>query len=146
MKKTKPTGALIQELSSVSNINEYFTQNADEMIEGDLSDQLKKLAEQAGMNRSTLAGKAGLDRYYIYDIFSGRKVPSADKLICIALALELNLEETEKLLRLADRPGLYARHPRDSILIFAIQRHLTVDETNTMLYEGGQPLLSEQRE
>ena len=146
MKKTKPTGALIQELSSVSNINEYFTQNADEMIEGDLSDQLKKLTEQAGMNRSTLAGKAGLDRYYIYDIFSGRKVPSADKLICIALALELNLEETEKLLRLADRPGLYARHPRDSILIFAIQRHLTVDETNTMLYEGGQPLLSEQRE
>ncbi len=146
MKKTKPTGALIQELSSVSNIKEYFSQNADEMIEGDLSDQLKQLADRAGMSRSALAGKAGLDRYYIYDIFSGRKVPSADKLVCIALALELNLEETEKLLRLADRPGLYARHPRDSILIFALQRHLTVDETNALLYEGGQPLLSEQRD
>ncbi len=143
MKRGKSTGALIDELSSVSNINDYLDRNADEMIEDSLVNQLEELTQRVGLNRSTLAAKARLDRYYIYDIFSGRKVPGADKLICIALALGLDLEETERLLRLADRPGLYAWHPRDSVLIFAIQRHLSVDEANAMLYESGQRLLTE---
>lgn len=99
--------------------------------------------EKAGMTRSSLAVKAGLNRFYIYDIFSGRKIPSADKLVCIALAMQLSLEETQILLRLANRSGLYVRHPRDSVLIFAIQRNLSVDETNALLYEAGQPLLTE---
>lgn len=143
MDKGKPTEVLVDELRSVNNIDEYLDRNADEMIEENLVGQLKKLARRAGLSRSALAAKAGLDRYYIYDIFSGRKVPGSDKLICIALALGLSLVETEKLLRAAERPGLYAWHPRDSILIFAIQRHLSVDETNAMLYESKQRLLTE---
>lgn len=144
MKKAKKTGELIHELSSVSNIHEYFRRNEKELIQGSLADRLQELIQKAGLTRSALTAKAGVDRYYMYDIFRGRKNPSADKLVCIALALELDLREAEDLLRLADRPGLYARHPRDSILIFAIQHHLTVDAANALLDEGGQPLLSEE--
>ena len=144
MKKTKQTGDLEHELSSVSNIREYFRHNEKEMIRGSLSERLRELTSRAGLTRSALAAKAGVDRYYIYDILRGRKNPSADKLVCIAMALGLELPETEELLRLADRPRLYARHPRDSILIFALQHHLTVDAANAMLDEAGLPLLTEE--
>ena len=143
MKMDKRTGELTDELIKTKQISDYLSDNADEMLNTDLGGYLTALMEKAGLNRSSLAVKAGLNRFYIYDIFSGRKNPSADKLICIALALQADLEETQILLRLADRAGLYVRHPRDSVLIFAIQRHLSVDETNALLYEAGQRLLTE---
>ena len=139
----KPTDVLVDKLRRAEQISEYLCENSGEMLQIGFTEYLSALMEKAGMTRSSLAAKAGLNRFYIYDIFSGRKIPSADKLVCIALAMQLSLEETQILLRLANRSGLYVRHPRDSVLIFAIQRNLSVDETNALLYEAGQPLLTE---
>ncbi len=142
MKKKKTTGELMDELSSISSIREYFDKNETEIVREKLSDRLQALIEKKGITRSRLAVCARLDRFYIYDIFSGRKLPGRDKLVCIILGLGLELDEAMELFHLAEKPELYARDPRDSILIFAIQHHLTVDETNGMLYEEGQALLS----
>ena len=141
LKKSKTTGELVRELSSVSNIREYFDRNGEELAHDKLSQRLKELADQAGINRSEVAQRAQLDRFYVYDIFSGRKLPSANKMVCLILGLGADLDTAQELLRLAGRSELYARYPRDSILIYAIQHHLTVDQTNDLLYEDNQPLL-----
>lgn len=56
-------------------------------------------------------------------------------LLCIALAMGLNLEQTTRLLRIARMSLLDARNRRDSIIIFAINRKLPVPEVNDVLYE-----------
>lgn len=142
-KKRKKTGELIRELSGTSNIRDYFHRNDAQLITDDLPCMLQRLIDKEGINRSELAARSGLDRYYVYDIFRGRKVPGVNKLMCIVLGLDLDLDTAQDLFHLAGRPGLYPRFVRDSILIYAIQHHLTVDETNTMLYERGQSLLTE---
>ena len=142
MKREKSTGDLLNELSSCSDIKEYFRKNEKEIVRDTLAERLKAIIREKGMSRSEVAVRAQVDRYYIYDIFSGRKLPGSDKLVCIVLALGLGMDETRELFRLAERPELYARDPRDSILIYAIQHQLTVDQTNAMLYEENQPLLN----
>ena len=141
MKQKKTTDDLVHELSSVSNIRDYFARNEKELIHVSLADRLQELADGKGLNRSEVASRSRLDRFYVYDIFRGRKIPSVNKLICIILALDVTLDEAQELFRLAGKSELYARYPRDSILIYAIQHHLTVDQTNDLLYEGNQPLL-----
>lgn len=142
MDKQKTTGELVNELSSVSNIRDYFQSNKNEMVSISLPDRLQQLADQAGLSRSELAVRSGLDRFYVYDIFRGRKIPGVNKLICLILALGVDLDGAQELFRLAGKAELYARYPRDSVLIYAIQRHLSVDETNELLFEAGHALLS----
>ncbi len=142
-KRSKSTGELMDELSSVSSIREYFNKNEAEILREKLPERLQALIAERGITRSKLAAQARLDRFYIYDIFNGRKLPGRDKLVCIILALDLDMDAARDLFHMAEKPELYARDPRDSILIFAIQHHKTVDETNNMLYEEGLPLLTD---
>lgn len=53
-----------------------------------------------------------LDRAYVYQIFSGEKTPSRDKLIAIAFGMNLSDEETQKMLKLSGNRELYARDQR----------------------------------
>lgn len=72
---------------------------------------------------------------YVYQVFRGIKKPGRDIVLCIALAMGLNLKETGMLLRIARMPLLDVRNRRDSILIFAINRKLAVPDVNDILYE-----------
>lgn len=139
----KKTEELLQELSNVADMNEYLSGNAEEFINKDFFGYLKEYTERKGYDKGTVARLSGLDRFYVYEIYRGRKLPATDKIICIALALELSVEETQHLLMTAARPVLYAKRKRDSILIFAIHNKKSVVETNTLLFEAGEALLSE---
>ena len=143
MVRSKKTGELLRELNGASNIRDYFNRNGSQLISVDLPTRLQQLIDAEGINRSELAVRCGLDRYYVYDIFRGRKIPGVNKLMCIILGMDLNLDTAQELFRLAGRPELYPRFTRDSILIYAIDHHLTVDETNALLFERGQSLLTE---
>ncbi|MCI9067382.1 MAG: hypothetical protein HFI65_01650 [Lachnospiraceae bacterium] len=56
-------------------------------------------------------------------------------ILSIALAMELTLPETDRLLRIARMPLLDARNRRDPIPMFALSRRLTVPDTNDIPYE-----------
>ena len=76
-----------------------------------------------------------LDRSYVYQIFSGAKIPSRDKLIALAFGMHLTDDETQKLLKLSGNRELYARDERDALILFALQRKMTVMDTNSLLFE-----------
>ena len=139
----KKTDELLQELSTVADMKEYLAGNAEEFITKDFSVYLEEYTARKGYDKGEVARLSGLDRFYVYEIYRGRKLPTADKIVCLALALELTLEETQHLLMTASRPVLYAKKKKDSILIFAVNNKMNVVETNAMLYEAGESLLSE---
>ncbi len=47
----------------------------------------------------------------------------------------MNLEETQRSLTLAGLGQLYPRRHRDSILIFALEHQLSVQQVNELLFE-----------
>lgn len=66
-------------------------------------------------------------------ILNGTKTPGRDKVIALCLSLSLSLEDTQRALMLADAGALYIRRKRDSILIFSLQKGLSVMDTNILL-------------
>ena len=94
--------------------------------------------------RSIRHKQSGLTREYAYHIFSGdRKNPSRPKVLALGLAMQLNLDEIQYLLKYAKQNPLYPRNPWDSVVIFAVERHLGVLETNELLHQAGETLLLE---
>ena len=95
----KSTGQLNQELMQASSLAEYVSENRDAFSEPAVSPLLSKLYEKKSNSKAALARRAGMSEVYLHQVFSGRRSPSRDRLLCLCLGLEATLEETQELLR-----------------------------------------------
>lgn len=136
----KKTEDLVNEIIAGKDISFYIDTNQEEFLNISLHEHLKKLLLQTHLKVSQVVERSYKGEY-VYQVFRGIKNPGRDIMLCIALAMELNLEETGLLLRIARMPLLDARNRRDSIIIFAVNRNLTVPDTNDILYEFQEPCL-----
>lgn len=136
----KRTDELLHELEESKDVSRYLQDNHEEFLDMTLPELLQQLLEQQGLKTAqavTLSCKGD----YIYQVFRGIKNPSRDVLLCMALALSLSPEEADHLLRVARVLRLDPRNRRDSVLLFALRRKLTVPEANDLLYELHEPCL-----
>lgn len=91
-----------------------------------------------GIQESELIRTSQIQRNYAYQIFNGSKNPGRDKVLALCLAAQMSYEETQRALCLADLGKLYPRRLKDSIIIFALEKKLSVQQTNELLYEEGE--------
>ena len=136
----KNTEELVNEIIEGKNMAEYLASNAEEFLDISLCAHLKELLKIKGMRVSQVADRSNKGEY-IYQVFRGIKNPGRDVVLCIALAMKLDLEETQHLLRIGRMVCLDARNRRDSMVIFGIVRGISVAEVNDILYEFGEDCL-----
>lgn len=139
MKKT--TEELLKTLKHSPNINSYLSLEQENFQTLPLHLYLDKMFTEKEISPSQCIRNSGLDRTYCYQIFSGRKLPSRDKVLALCFGLSLNFEETQILLKSTDYTPLYPRNKRDSILIFALQRQISILAVNELLQDFEQNLL-----
>lgn len=84
-----------------------------------------------------------LDRSYGYQIFNGRRKPTRLILIRFALFYGLNLEETQRLLRMGQKAELYPKIRFDAAVIWGIEHQLTLEACEELLQEIGEKSLFE---
>lgn len=134
----KQTDELLKELGNTSDINQYLSTNRDELIEQNVAKYLNELLEKKeNLTKSKIIKSTSLSESYIYDIFRGEKSnPSRNKLLQIAFAMSLDLETTQKLLKIAKVGALYPRIKRDSIIIFALNKNLDFFECENLLEQA----------
>ncbi|MDE6214341.1 MAG: helix-turn-helix transcriptional regulator [Lachnospiraceae bacterium] len=104
------------------------------------------LLSEKGLTRADVIRGSLLGRAYVYRIFAGDKIPSRDKLIALAFGLQLSDPETQKMLKLSGNRELYARDGRDALILFALQRNMTIMDANGMLFEHGFAVLDTAKE
>ncbi len=131
---TPSTDDLEHEIKTVTDIEDYLTKNKAYMLAHNLSDHLNMLLVQKGVSRADVVRDSLLHRTYIYQIFSGKKTASRDKLIAIAFGMHLSVEETQTMLKFSGNRILYARDKRDAILLFALNQHKTIMDANELLF------------
>ncbi len=131
----KNTQELLKLLKNSQKIENYLSGQSNELMEISLPQYLEKLLKEKNLKKSQCILDANLQRNYGYQIFSGERTPSRDKLISLCIAMHLTTEETHSLLCATGYADLYPKHRRDSILIFALEKKLNVLETNELLYE-----------
>ena len=134
----KQTDELLKELGNTSDINQYLSTNRDELIEQNVAKYLNELLEKKeNLTKSKIIKSTSLSESYIYDIFRGEKSnPSRNKLLQIAFAMSLDLETTQKLLKIAKVGILYPRIKRDNIIIFALNKNLDFFECENLLEQA----------
>jgi transcriptional regulator with XRE-family HTH domain len=130
----KSTDKLLEILKSKKTYKEFFEQEIDELIFSSISDYLDILLKEKGLKKSDVIDRSNLDRNYAYQIFNGNKTnPSRDKIIMLSFGMKLTLNETRKLLKICGLSDLYPRSPRDSIIIFCINKGISLIECNVYL-------------
>jgi len=138
----KDTNELLHEIKQSDSVQKFLQDNQSEMVRRYLPEYLARLLQTKGLSQKEIIRNSGLDKSYACHIFSGERSTTRPKLLALALAMKLTIDETQHLLHYAGLPQLYARVPWDSILLHAISHQKTVIETNLLLDDFGErPLL-----
>lgn len=138
----KTTDDLRQELMEQPNIRAYLSDNQPSFIDTGILDLLEALHGRCGLAKAEVARRSGMSEVYLHQVFSGRRNPSRDRLLCLCLGLEATLEEAQTLLRQAGYAQLYPRLKRDAIISHGIIHRHTLREINEALFAENEKTLS----
>lgn len=111
------------------------TLHEQEFLSQTLTDYLKELMTDKNITVAKIAKNSGIGEY-VYKIFSGERRATRDVLISVAFGMELSIEETQLLLRIAKFAVLDSRERRDSVIIYALSHVMTVFECDDFLNEN----------
>ena len=107
-----------------------------------LASYLNDLLEEKGMTRAQVINASGLSRDYANQIFNGKRTnPSQVKILALTIAMQLTLEETNRVLKLAKASALYPKLAFDATVIYEIIHKMNVMEKNALLDENGLKIL-----
>ena len=133
----KNTAEIVKELGLCSDFQTFYDENKDYMLTQKLTELLAQLLERKGLKKSQVIQKAELSEVYGYQIFSGIRVPERKKLLCLAVGMDLNIEEAQQLLKCAGYAPLYVKLPFDSIVLYGLCKGLSVVQINELLFSYG---------
>lgn len=131
----KDTAELENELTEAEDVKKFLDDNAENLRKYTLAEYLRCLLKEKNLSKAQVIKNSQLDEGYAYHIFGGRKNPSREKILSLALAMELSLKETDYLLYYAGHNKLYARNDEDAVIVFALENHKTVLQTDELLTE-----------
>ena len=131
----KDTSEIVKELGLCQDFQTFYNENKDYMVFADLTGLLTELLQRKGLKKSHVIKNAELSEIYGYQIFSGVRVPERKKLLCLAISMELNIDEVQQLLKCAGYPQLYVKKPFDSVVLYGFCKGMSVVEINELLYK-----------
>lgn len=140
----KDTEQLTNEILSTDDIDEYLEKNEEYLNNISLPSELCRLLEKKGLKKSDVIAASGITVTYGYDLFSGykNKKPSRNIILALSLAMQLDISQTQRLLKISGNGALYPRIPRDSVIMYAIQNSMTRCETDDLLNKRGMETIS----
>ncbi len=130
------TEELLSELLVASDPEEFLEKHA--IGTRSLSEYLQMLLEEKDMRRIDVIRGADLNETFGYQIFMGQRKPSRNKILQIALAMGLSLQETNRLLQAGEANTLYCKDRRDAIILFCVEKGYPLQKVNEELYRFGE--------
>lgn len=130
-------------MKSSGNYNDYYAQHG-KSIGGDhmkIDRALGILLTEKQLTKAEVIARSGIETHYAYQIFSGLKSPTRDKVLMLCVGFGLTVEEAQQLLKITGYAQLYGKKERDNVILFGITKGLTMIEINDVLYEMGLELL-----
>lgn len=134
------TEELLKELLSRPQVDSFIDEKEFQDIE--FSELLNKFLEEKNLSRSAVIHKTNINETHAYQMFSGQRGASRNKVLQLAVAMQLNLKETNKLLHSAGVSSLYCKNRRDAIIIFCINKAENLQTIDEKLYQFGEATLS----
>ena len=141
-KTTEELSNTLKQIRSKNDFESFITTNEETINLVSFSEHMEQYIKDNNFSKSEIIHNSLINRTYAYQVLQGTKRPSRDKVIALCLSCKMNLEEVIKCLTLSQNAVLYTKNKRDAIIIFAINRNLSVIQTNELLYEYEEEILS----
>lgn len=103
-----------------------------------VGEYLTQLLDEKGLKRSEVVRSAGINETHGYQIFTGARGASRDKVLQLSFAMGLSLREANRALQAAGHNQLYAKDRRDAIIIFCLDKGCSLQEVEDQLYSFGE--------
>ena len=130
----KDTAQLENELRDAKDVENFLSANAENLSEFTLKEYLRKLLAEKNLSQAQVIRDSQLDEGYAKKIFRGDTArPARQKILSLALAMNLSPREADYLLYYAGHNKLYSRNAWDDVISFALTNHKTVAEANELL-------------
>jgi transcriptional regulator with XRE-family HTH domain len=129
MREDMTTGELFKKLST--DPLEIFL--AGEVALLPFHEFIAQLCRECGETREHIIKRSGIDRTYGHQLFNGTRKPSRDKVIQLAFGFGMDADQTQKLLRAAQKSTLYPRVRRDAAILYCIIHRLHIADTQRLL-------------
>lgn len=138
----KTTDDLRQELMSQPSIQAYLKENQPHFAQQGVAELLTALHRDSGLSKAELARRAGMSEVYLHQVFSKRRTPSRDRLLCVCIGVGASVEQVNETLKLAGYAQLYPRLPRDAVIIHGLLHRRSLGEINETLFAENEKTLS----
>lgn len=144
---TKTTEELEKVLGNthINETSKYLSENAEELLDSErpFADYMKKIIKEKSLMQQDIFLKADIPDRYGYKLLSEEKrTKQRDVILRLCYAAELTLEETQKALKIYGMPELYARVPRDAVLMIIFNnRPGSIIDVNAYLKKNGVEIL-----
>lgn len=141
MTDTVITDDLLERLRSAETFVTYDEETP--LMATDLPSYLEGLLAEKGLSKAAAIRNAHLNETFGYQIFSGTRNPSRNKVIQLAFGLNATFNEAQRMLKRAGVNELYVKNRRDAIIIFCIDHGFDLNHTNDELFKLGEPTVED---
>lgn len=140
------TTQLIHQARNAKDITSFLAEHEADFLSETVGDYLTSLAEEKKLKISAIA-RDSLQGEYLYKVFrdQGERKIGRDVLCAVALAMQLDLAQTQLLLRISGNAVLDSRMQRDLIIIYGLSQRLSVSEIDEVLFSQNLPTLQPQK-
>lgn len=130
----KDTNNLRQELMEAADLDQFLSDNQESFISGNVCGLLNQLFQKRKCSKAALAKQSGMSEVYLHQVFSGRRNPSRNRLLCLCFGLNAKLEEAQELLKLCGLAQLYPKNKRDAIIQYGLLNGMSLFAVNDKLF------------
>ena len=102
---------------------------------------LQGLLEEKGLRQAAAVRMADIGPTYGYQIFVGDRMPSRDKVLRLAFAMGLGIDETQRALELAGVNALRPDARRDAIVVWCLGAGMSLQRVQEELWERSEATL-----
>lgn len=134
------TAGLEHAIRKMNTLEEFEAAYPPEFLKEDaqVGNYLRDILNKYDRKASAVSEAAGLATSYVGNIINGKKSnPSRDALISICLAIGVDIDEVQYLLKYAGQAPLYVRRRRDVVIWFGFMKHMSLDKVDENLINRG---------
>lgn len=127
------TTQLMSRLMKSPDITPFLDAHREDLVIIPFHHKLRDLLAKMNQPANKFYQRVGLDQSYCYMLLNGKRSPSRDTVLRLAVALALSVEDANELLNSVALRTLYPRDQRDAVVVFALLHQIALEETNHKL-------------
>jgi hypothetical protein len=131
----KSTSTLFDRLFIASDLKDFINENEDIMQVPSFHEYIVQMCRNMGETQEHVIKRSAIERTYGHQLFNGTRRPSRDKVIQLSFGFGLDVEGTQKMLKVAQKSTLYPKIKRDAAIIYCISHKAGLIKTQTMLHD-----------